>query len=122
MPDLLLAADGLSNTEIGMILNMHRNAISNIRNRFAQIGMACVEDAPRVGKPPVHTSQTKQNIVTIVCGNPPKRMSRWSNDYVHHGTQTMPAAIEIESGKAMTWVNKTRKAEDFVSFMNRIVR
>ena len=34
----------------------------------------------------------------------------------------MLAAIEIESGKATTWVNKTRKAEDFVTFINQIVR
>ena len=75
---LLLAAEGLSNTEIGMKLDMHRNAISNIRTRFQQIGLSCVEDAPRAGKPPVHLAQTKQKIVTTVCGKPPKGMSRWS--------------------------------------------
>lgn len=31
---LLLASEGLSNTEIGMKLDMHRNAVSNIRTRF----------------------------------------------------------------------------------------
>ena len=46
----------------------------------------------------------------------------WSNEYVRHGTQTMLAAIEIETGKATIWVNKTRKAEDFVTFMNQVVR
>lgn len=75
---LLLASDGFSNTEIGTKLDMHRNAISNIRNRFQKIGMTCVEDAPRAGKPPVHPAQTKQKIVTTVCGKPPKGMSRWS--------------------------------------------
>ena len=44
---LLLAAEGMSNVEIGMKLDMHRNAIGNIRTRFKQIGMDCVEDAPR---------------------------------------------------------------------------
>ena len=75
---LLLAADGLSNVEIGTKLDMHRNAISNIRTRFQQIGLDCLEDAPRSGKPPVHCPQTKQRIVTTVCGKPPKGMSRWS--------------------------------------------
>jgi transposase len=209
---LLLASDGMSNVEIGVKLDMHRNAISKIRNRFEKIGLACLDDAPRSGKPPIHSPQTKQKIVTTVCGKPPKGMSRWStkslakklnlsttyvhnvlkehdlhphrlrtfnfspdpqfeekllevvglymnppenalvlcmdektgiqaldrtqpvlplrsgqpkswsNEYVRHGTQTMLAAIEIESGKATAWVNKTRKAEDFVTFMNRIVR
>jgi transposase len=76
---LLLAAEGLSNTEIGMKLDMHRNAISNIRTRFQKIGMACVEDAPFAGKPAVHSAQTMQKIVTAVCGMPPKGLSRWSS-------------------------------------------
>ena len=63
---LLLAAEGMSNVEIGVKLDMHRNAISNIRSRFQQIGLSCVEDAPRAGKPPVHSPQTKQKIVTTV--------------------------------------------------------
>ena len=46
----------------------------------------------------------------------------WSNEYVRHGTQTMLAAIDIQSGRATTWVNKTRKAVDFVRFMNQVVR
>jgi len=33
----------------------------------------------------------------------------------------MLAAIEIETGKATTWVNKTRKAADFVTFMDQVV-
>lgn len=75
---LLLAAQGMSNVEIAVKLDMHRNAISNIRTHFEQVGLACVEDAPRSGKPPVHSAQTKQKVVTTVCGKPPKGMSRWS--------------------------------------------
>lgn len=209
---LLHAAEGLGNVEIGAKLDMHRNAIASIRNRFAKDGMDCLEDAPRSGKPSIHSAQTKQKIVTTVCGKPPKGLSRWSartlagklklsksfvhevlvehdlhphrlrtfnfspdprfeekllevvglymnppqnalvlcmdektgiqaldrtqpvlplrsgkprlwsNEYVRHGTQTMLAAVEIETGKATTWVNKTRKAADFVTFMEQVVR
>lgn len=51
-----------------------------------------------------------------------KSPKSWSNEYVRHGTQTMLAAIDIQSGRATTWVNKTRKAVDFVRFMNQVVR
>ena len=208
---LLLAADGMSNVEIGEKLGMHRNAIANIRNRFTEVGLDSLEDAARSGKPPVHSADIKQKIVTTVCGKPPKGLSRWSartladklklsksfvhgvlvehdlhphrirtfnfspdprfeekllevvglymnppqnalvlcmdektgiqaldrtqpvlplrsgkprlwsNEYVRHGTQTMLAAIEIETGKATTWVNKTRTATDFVTFMDQVV-
>lgn len=46
----------------------------------------------------------------------------WSNEYVRHGTRTMLAAIDIETGEATTWVNKTRKAADFVKFMDMVVK
>jgi len=46
----------------------------------------------------------------------------WSNEYVRHGTRTMLAAVDIETGKATTWVNQTRTAVDFVTFMNQVVR
>ena len=209
---LLLAAEGLGNVDIAGRLGMHRNAIANLRSRFQQFGLACLEDAPRAGKPRVHPPQARQKIVTTVCGRPPKGKSRWStqslasklklsksyvhrvlkehdlhphrlrtfnfspdplfeekllevvglymnppdnalvlcmdektgiqaldrtqpvlplrggkpkswsNEYVRHGTQTMLAAIELETGRATTWVNKTRKAEDFVTFMDKVVR
>jgi transposase len=46
----------------------------------------------------------------------------WSNEYVRHGTRTMLAAVEIATGRATTWVNKTRKTADFITFMNQVVK
>jgi transposase len=51
-----------------------------------------------------------------------KNPKSWSNEYVRHGTQTMLAAVNIQTGRATTWVNKTRKAADFVKFMDQLVR
>ncbi len=209
---LLLAAEGWSNVGIAGKLDMHRNGVANIRERYARHGLDCLEDAKRSGKPATHLPATKQKIIAMVCGKPPKGLSRWStptlaarlglsktfvhrvllehdlhphrlrtfnfspdphfaekllevvglymnppqnalvlcmdektgiqaldrtqpvlplragkprmwsNEYVRHGTQTMLAAVDIESGKATTWVNKTRKAADFVTFMNQVVR
>lgn len=209
---LLLAADGWNNVDIGGKLELHRNGVAKIRARFARHGLACLEDAPRSGKPATHLPETKQKIITSVCGKPPKGLSRWSartlaaklglsksfvhsvllehdlhphrlrtfnfspdpcfeekllevvglymnppenalvlcmdektgiqaldrtqpvlplragkprmwsNEYVRHGTQTMLAAVDIQTGKATTWVNKTRKAADFVTFMDQVAQ
>ena len=51
-----------------------------------------------------------------------KKPKAWSNEYVRHGTRTMLAAVDIGTGKALTWVNKTRKTEDFICFMDRVVK
>ena len=59
-----------------------------------------------------------QPLLPLRSGKP----KAWSNEYVRHGTRTLLAAIDIATGKATTWVNKTRKADDFVKFMNQVVR
>ncbi len=51
-----------------------------------------------------------------------KKPKTWTNEYVRHGTRTMLAALDIATGKVTTWVNKTRKSEDFVTFMNKVVK
>lgn len=51
-----------------------------------------------------------------------KKPKAWSNQYVRHGTRTMLAAVEVGTGKATTWVNKTRKSQDFISFMDRVTQ
>jgi transposase len=209
---LLLAAEGAGNVEIAEKLGMHRNSVAKVRKRFGQVGLDCLGDAPRSGRPPEHSGADRRKVVATVCAKPPKGLSRWttrtlakklglsrsfvhrvlaehdlhphrlrtfnfspdprfeekllevvglymnppenavvlcmdektgiqaldrtqpvlplragkprmwSNEYVRHGTQTMLAAIDIETGRATTWVNKTRKAVDFVTFMDRIVR
>lgn len=50
-----------------------------------------------------------------------KKPRTWTNEYVRHGTRTMLAALDIATGKATTWVNKTRKSADFVTFMDKVV-
>ncbi len=41
---------------------------------------------------------------------------------MRHGTRTLLASLEIATGRVTAWVNKTRKANDFLTFMNRVVR
>ena len=51
-----------------------------------------------------------------------KKPQAWSNEYVRHGTRTMLATIEVSTGQATTWINKTRKTEDFIKFMNQVIK
>lgn len=85
---LLLAAEGLSHVEIGARIDMHRNGVTKIRNRFVKDGLDCLEDAARPGKPSIHSAQIKQKIVTTVCGKPPKGLSRWS-------TRTLASKLKL---------------------------
>ena len=49
---VLLAADGLSNKEIGERLEIPRPIVSKWRKRFHEQRLAGLEDEPRAGRPP----------------------------------------------------------------------
>ncbi len=49
---VLLAAEGLSNPRIAAKLGVHYFTARKWRNRFAERGMAGLEDKPRPGRPP----------------------------------------------------------------------
>ncbi len=51
-----------------------------------------------------------------------KKPKAWSNEDFRHGTLMMLAAVDIETAKVLTWVNKTRKTDDFFCFMDLVVR
>lgn len=72
----------------------------------------------RDGKTGIQALDRTQPVLPLRRGKP----RQWSNESVRHGTPTMLAAIDITTGKATTWANKTRKAVDFVTFMNQVVR
>jgi transposase len=59
-----------------------------------------------------------QPMLALRSGKP----KTWTNEYVRHGTRTMLAAVDVATGKATTWVNKTRKTADFVTFMDKVVK
>lgn len=48
---ILLAADGLENTQIGEKLDVPRQIVSKWRKRFFQQRLAGLEDLPRRGRP-----------------------------------------------------------------------
>ncbi len=51
-----------------------------------------------------------------------KQPRSWTNEYVRHGTRTMLASLEIETGKVTALVRKNRRSETFLEFMDLIVR
>jgi transposase len=46
----------------------------------------------------------------------------WTNEYVRHGTQSLLAALEIETGQVVAHVRNRRTSVDFLRFMNDVVK
>lgn len=74
---VLLAAKGWPNDEIAQELSTNQMTACKWRRRFAQHGMAGLEDAPRPGRPAT-LSATQLNRVLAEVTRPPPSRRRWS--------------------------------------------
>lgn len=45
----------------------------------------------------------------------------WTNEYVRHGTRTMLACLDVQSGEVVAEVRARRTSKDFLSFMDHVL-
>ena len=50
-----------------------------------------------------------------------KQPRAWTNEYVRHGTRTVLASLEVQTGRVIARVKKRRTSADFLSFMDEVV-
>lgn len=86
---------------VGLYMNPPANAV-----------VLCVDE-----KTGIQALDRTQPMLPLNAGKP----RAWTNEYFRHGTRTLLASLEVKSGEVTAWVNRTRKAVDFVSFMDKVV-
>jgi transposase len=74
---VLLAADGLSNRDIGATVDMHYNQVAVWRRRFDEFDIAGLDDDPRPGRPVVYGHDDVIRLVKFATESPPNA-SRWT--------------------------------------------
>jgi transposase len=75
---VLLAADGLKNTEIAERLGVSRNMAMLWRARFAEQRLAGLLDEPRPGRPRTITDEQVEEVVVRTLETTPKDATHWS--------------------------------------------
>jgi transposase len=76
---VLLAADGLRNSEIAKELNLSIGQVSRIRNRFREASVEGLADRPRGGrKDHAVPMEKKQLVLSIAQSTPPVGRVRWT--------------------------------------------
>jgi len=78
---VLLAADGLENTQVAARLDVHVGVVSKWRKRFCEEGMAGLADHKRAGRPRVYAAAVVAEVKAMACEPPEDRdvpQSRWS--------------------------------------------
>jgi transposase len=75
---VLLAADGLNNTEIAAELRIHRNVAGKWRSRFLEHRLDGLLDEPRPGRPRTITDEQVEEVVIKTLETTPKDATHWS--------------------------------------------
>lgn len=73
-----MAAEGRSNREIGCLVDMHYNQVAVWRRRYAEYGLAGLDDMDRSGRPCVYDHDDVLLLVKTVTEPPPDEATRWS--------------------------------------------
>lgn len=75
---ILLAAEGRSNRQIGLALQLKPHQVGVWRERFEEGGVAALRDQPRSGRPREMSDAQRRRICETACRKPPKHLARWS--------------------------------------------
>jgi transposase len=75
---VLLMADGVSGTEVAQKIGYTVVQVSRIRRRFAEAGLAGLEDRPRSGRPPTITDRKRAQVVAMTLKTPDAGTTHWS--------------------------------------------
>jgi transposase len=75
---VLLAAEGLNNSEIAGRLGVHRPMVRKWRSRFAEYRLDGLIDEPRPGKPRTITDEQVEEVIVKTLESTPKDATHWS--------------------------------------------
>src|SRR4051812_48191661 len=75
---VLLAAEGLNNTEIAARLEVDHATVRKWRNRFVELRLDGLTDEPRPGRPRMITDARVEEVIIRTLETTPKDATHWS--------------------------------------------
>jgi transposase len=76
---VLAAADGTPNTRIAADLHIGVDIVRKWRRRFTATGLTGLSDAKRSGRPRLHGSEVRVQVIAVATSAPPAPESTWSH-------------------------------------------
>ena len=69
---------GKTYTSVAETIGVSLPTVSALAKRYEQMGLLCLEDKPRTGRPPKHDGATRAKITALACSEPPEGYGQWS--------------------------------------------
>jgi transposase len=76
--NVLMAAEGRTNREIGDVVDLHYNQVGMWRQRYDEYGLGGLDDLERSGRPCVYDHDDVLLLVKLVTDKPPDGTTRWT--------------------------------------------
>ena len=105
---VLAAADGLRNVDIAARLGVCVDAVSHLRKRFSEEGLAGLVDRPRSGRPRLFGPEVVAGIKALACEPPEQRavpLSRWSSAELAAQAVLEGLVLAISSSTVRRWLH-----------------
>ena len=96
---ILLAADGMTNRDIAVLVDLHYNQVGMWRARYVEFGLAGLEDGERPGRPCVYDHDDVLLLVKTVTEPPPDGASRWTMEAL----ASVMAAHDVPISASQVW-------------------
>jgi transposase len=123
---VLLAAEGLNNSEIAGRLGVHRPMVRKWRSRFAEYRLDGLIDEPRPGKPRTITDEQVEEVIVKTLESTPKDATHWSTRLMAREVGLTQSAVlriwqafGLQPHRQETW--KLSKDPQFVAKVRDVV-
>jgi transposase len=123
---VLLAAEGLKNTEISQRLGIHRNVAGKWRSRFLEQRLDGLVDEPRPGRPRTITDEQVEEVIVRTLETTPRDATHWSTrsmakevGLTQSAVQRIWKAFGLQPHRHETW--KLSKDPQFIDKVKDVV-
>ena len=64
--------------QVATTLAVHRVTVANWRDAYNEVGLRCLHDKPRQGRPVKIDGRSRAQITALACSSPPEGRARWT--------------------------------------------
>ena len=100
---VLLAAEGRSTRSIAKEVGVQPRIVSKWRHRFADHGLAGLDDCPRASKKPIYSQATIRRILALLEKPPPPGYARWTGPLLASPPPQALFSVSMRSLRSRRW-------------------
>ena len=107
---LLQLHRGKTLDHVANTLSVHRVTVANWRDAYNEVGLQCLQDKPRQGRPIRIDGHSRAQITALACTTPPAGRARWTLRLLADKAVDLGFCHSLSHTQARTILKKTRSS------------